>query len=131
MKKKLAKSLSVLIFLLVSMLAFWVPQPSAVTTSKTMPGKMVLDDPDRQVTKFAGNQGKVRFDHQQHVDAKPVSGQGAKESCVTCHHTNSKTLTEAVKEEVLKCTECHKDKEATNEIDGTNEDKKFKDLKSA
>ncbi|MBL8152068.1 MAG: cytochrome c3 family protein [Blastocatellia bacterium] len=127
---KLIKGLLVGTFVLAATLAFWVPEPGAAAMSKTMPGKMVLDDPDKQVTEFAGDYGKVPFDHQQHVDAKPVSGQGAKESCVTCHHTNTKKLTEAVEEDVLKCTVCHKGEETTNEIDGTNEDKKFKGLKS-
>lgn len=85
--------------------------------SRTMPGKLTLDDPDKGVTEFAGDKGKVPFDHDQHA---------ALDTCVTCHHTNSKKLTKAVEEDVQKCVLCHKDEEKPCEFEGTNEDAKFK-----
>ncbi|MBX7223954.1 MAG: cytochrome c family protein [Blastocatellia bacterium] len=99
-----------------------VGQPATITLedvkgSRKMPGKMVLDDPDNKVTENAGDKGKTPFDHDQHV---------ALDTCVTCHHTNTKKLTKAVEEDVLKCGACHKAEESTCELEGTNEDRKFK-----
>lgn len=85
--------------------------------SRTMPGKMVLDDEDAGVTMYAGDKGKVDFDHDQHA---------ALDTCVTCHHTNTNKLTKAVEEDVMKCAVCHKDEETECETEGTNEDRKFK-----
>jgi hypothetical protein len=109
----------VMVFTIVALLAFWMPQSgwAVKPPSKTMPTKMMLDDPDKKESPFAGDKGKTPFDHDQHV---------AKDSCVTCHHTNTKKLTKAVEEEVRKCSECHKADDATTELEGTNEDNKFK-----
>lgn len=117
--QKMVKGLLVIAFTLVAMLAFWIPQSGAAVKpgSKTMPTKMVLDDPEAKVSEFAGDKGKTPFDHDQHV---------AKDSCVTCHHTNTKKLTKAVEEEVRKCTECHKADDSVTDLEGTNEDFKFK-----
>ncbi|MEW6730623.1 MAG: cytochrome c3 family protein [Acidobacteriota bacterium] len=126
-QKKIIKGILVMAFAISAVLAFWVPEPGAVAKpSKTMPGKLMLDDPENKMTQFAGDFGKAPFDHDQHVKAKPVSGEGTQEKCVTCHHTNTTKLTEAVEEEVQKCGVCHKAEETTNEIEGTHEEKKFK-----
>ena len=118
-RKRTAKGAMVMIFTIVALLAFWMPQMGASVkpTSKTMPTKMTLDDPDKKVSAFAGDKGKAPFDHDQHV---------AKDTCVTCHHTNTTKLTKAVEEEVRKCSECHKADDGTNDLEGTNEDNKFK-----
>ncbi|MCS6886227.1 MAG: cytochrome c3 family protein [Acidobacteriota bacterium] len=102
--------------------------PVVATIGQTMPGKMVFDDPENHNSPYAGDYGKVDFDHDQHVKARPASGGGEKESCVTCHHTNSSKLTEALEEEVPKCTACHTDTEGPSPLEGTNESKKFKGL---
>lgn len=130
-KRNRLKCLLVGLVTIVAVMVLWIPQPgitNAATPGKTMPGKMVFDDPENGNSPYAGDYGKVNFDHAQHVNAKPASGSGTKESCVTCHHTNSKKLTEAVEEDVPKCTACHTDTEGPSPLEGTNEDKKFKGL---
>ncbi len=100
------------------------------TGTKKIPGKLVFDntESDPKYTEFAGyvdDHGKAPFDHKQHVDYKGST-------CVTCHHTNSKTLVDKsgeASEPVMKCTVCHKDqqgKKTPSPIEGTNEDNKFK-----
>jgi hypothetical protein len=127
-QRRLVKGTIVIAMAIVALLAFWVPQPGAATkASKTMPTLVVMDDPDKKNTEFAGDYGKAPFDHDQHIAYSSYTPQ---DSCVVCHHTNAKTLTKAVEEEVLKCGACHKAEETTNELEGTNEDKKFKGLKA-
>lgn len=97
---------------------------AAVSDSKAkqaLPLLLVLDDLENKNTRFSGDYGKAPFDHDQHV---------AKDSCVTCHHTNSSKLSSAMEEPVLKCGECHQDEDRTNDIEGTNETKKFKGAKA-
>src|SRR5438876_615243 len=104
-QRSITKGVLVIAFAIIALLTFWMPKLSAVTKpSKTMPGKIMLDDPDNKNTMFAGPKGKAPFDHDQHV---------AKDSCVTCHHTNSKSLTKAVEEVVRRCDECHKAEDST------------------
>ncbi len=55
-------------------------------SKQTLPGKMVFDDEEKKFTIYAGDKGKSAFDHEQHV---------AKDSCLTCHHTNSEKLTKS------------------------------------
>lgn len=94
------------------------PVPAAKAPAKaTMPDFIVLDDAEHMRSEFAGDTGKTPFDHDQHVK---------KDSCVTCHHTNSKKLTAAMEEDVQKCATCHKATAGPSELEGTNEDKKFK-----
>lgn len=77
------------------------PQPE---TRQQLPGKMVFDDPDSTPPRspFASDKGKTPFDHGQHV-----AYDGS--TCVTCHHTNSAKLTQALEEPVQTCTTCHKE----------------------
>jgi len=82
-----------------------------------LPGKMVLDDPGQKMTIFAGDKGKTPFDHEQH---------SAKDSCVTCHHTNTEKLTKAIEQPVQKCATCHKADEEVCTVEGTREGKTFK-----
>src|SRR5687767_11326033 len=68
---------------------------SIAKSGKDMPAFIVFDDPEKGVTKHAeGKKPKAPFDHDQHV---------AKDSCVTCHHTNSPTLSITSDEDVPKC----------------------------
>jgi hypothetical protein len=121
--KRRIKVLFVFAFSILAAVTFLTPESGkAAEPGKTMPVQMVLDDVDKKMTENAGDYGKVPFDHDQHV---------AKDSCVTCHHTNSKKLTVAMEEEVSKCAVCHaKDDSKVNEIEGTNEDKKFKGVEA-
>lgn len=84
---------------------------------QTLPGKLVLDDPEKKMSEFAGDRGKTPFDHEQHV---------GKDTCVTCHHTNSEKLTKAMEEAVPKCTACHKADDGPAPIEGTREGMTFK-----
>lgn len=97
-------------------------EAGGITTrsSQTLPGVLVLDDPETANSKFAGDKGKTPFDHNQHIS------QRAAISCVTCHHTNSNNLTVALEEQVAKCSTCHLAEDSTCQVEGTNEDKKFK-----
>ena len=107
-------------FILLAMVTLCLPSSEiAAKAEKLMPDLIKLDDYDKKNTVYAGDRGIAYFDHNQHVAA---------DKCVTCHHTNSKSLTKAVEEPVLKCIACHKKVFTTNEIEGTNEDKKFKGL---
>jgi|GEM_PF-275419 len=92
--------------------------PSA-QAKQTLPGKMVFDNPDpkNKYTIYAGDKGKVDFDHEQHAK---------KDTCVTCHHTNSEKLTRAIEQPVMKCTTCHKAKEEVNQLEGSREGVPFK-----
>lgn len=91
----------------------YVPQDA----KQTLPGKLVFDDSEKHYTIFAGEKGKVDFDHAQHV---------AKDSCVTCHHTNSDSLSKAIEEPVARCTACHKMEDGKSELEGRRKDKTFK-----
>ncbi|MEW6737261.1 MAG: cytochrome c3 family protein [Acidobacteriota bacterium] len=129
-RQKIVKWTLVIVFAVVSLATFAVPWPElakAAKPGKTMPGLLVLDDEEKKVSEFAGSKGKTPFDHDQHIAYNSYSPQ---DGCVVCHHTNSKNLTKAVEEEVQKCTVCHKGAETDCEIEGTNEDKKFKGKKS-
>jgi len=123
MREKTRRSIKfalVAIFAVVAVFAIFKPEiGTAAGPTKVMPTLLVMDDSDKKQSENAGSFGKAPFDHDQHV---------AKDSCVTCHHTNSKKLTKAVEEEVQKCAVCHKADESKCETEGTNEDKKFKDL---
>lgn len=88
--------------------------------SRSLPSIIVLDNPDIPNSAFAGEQGKTPFDHDQHISER------AKTTCVTCHHTNSNSLTIKLEEDVLKCAVCHQESDTTCTIEGTNEDNKFK-----
>ena len=118
-RKRIIQGVLVAIFACIALVTLIYPQlgVAAHPVNKTMPTKLMLDDPDAKHSDFAGDKGKTPFDHDQHV---------AKDSCVTCHHTNTKNLTKAIEEEVRKCTECHKAEDGNTELEGTNEDQKFK-----
>lgn len=88
--------------------------------SRSLPSIIVLDDPELPNSAFAGEQGKTPFDHDQHISER------AKTTCITCHHTNSNTLTIKLEEDVLKCTVCHQQDDTPCTIEGTNETNKFK-----
>lgn len=88
--------------------------------SRSLPSIIVLDDPNIPNSAFAGDKGKTPFDHNQHISER------AKITCVTCHHTNSNTLTVKLEEDVLKCAVCHQADDTTCTIEGTNENNKFK-----
>ncbi len=90
---------------------------------QTLPGKMVFDDLEKKFTIYAGDKGKAPFDHAQHVRVK-------EDKCVTCHHTNSTKLTEAMEEPVAKCSVCHKLEETVSQVEGTREGQTFKGKKS-
>lgn len=124
-KIRYIKGVLVMLFAITALLAFLPDAGKAFKPSKTMPKLLVLDDPANKVSEYAGDKGKTPFDHEQHIKYSQYQPQ---DKCVVCHHTNSKNLTEAVEEDVLKCSVCHKGEETTNEIEGTNEDKKFKGL---
>src|SRR2546430_11579667 len=81
-------------------------------SKQAVPSKMVFDDPERKFTIYAGDKGKASFDHQQHA---------AKDSCVTCHHTNSEKLTKALEQPVIKCATCHKAEEEVCAVEGSRE----------
>ena len=86
-------------FVILSVFTLFKPEAGAENLKKQpMPGKMVLDDPDNKNTENAGLKGKTPFDHEKHV---------AKDTCATCHHTNSAKLTSAMEEDVKKCGACH------------------------
>jgi hypothetical protein len=90
---------------------------SSAQEKQSLPGKMVLDDPEHKMTVNAGDKGKTPFDHAQH---------SAKDKCVTCHHTNTEKLTSAIEQPVMKCAVCHKKDESTCQVEGTREGKTFK-----
>lgn len=92
----------------------------ATRSSQVLPGILVLDDTEKPNSIFAGDKGKTPFDHNQHISKR------ADISCVTCHHTNSKNLTVALEDNVAKCSTCHLADDSPCQIEGTNEDKKFK-----
>ncbi len=87
--------------------------PARTASGQQLPGMLVLDNPTSKppYSPFAGNKGKTPFDHPQHV-----AYEGSK--CVTCHHSNSTTLTKALEETVPKCTECHQAKDAMVKFKG-------------
>jgi Class III cytochrome C family len=127
-KKNIAKIACSLAFIVLAIVSFWSQQSKVSAKPKQeLPKLMILDDPDKKKTEFAGDKGKTPFDHDQHI---AYSSWQPQDKCVVCHHTNTNKLTEAIEEEVLKCGVCHKLEETTCEIEGTNEDKKFKGLKS-
>jgi len=90
---------------------------SGLQSKQSLPGKMVFDDEEKKFTIYAGDKGKSAFDHEQHV---------AKDSCVTCHHTNSEKLTKALEKPVMKCSACHKADDGVCADEGTREGKTFK-----
>jgi hypothetical protein len=101
------------------------PKSLIAKAKQELPKLMILDDPDKKKTEFAGDKGKTPFDHDQHIAYSTWQPQ---DKCVVCHHTNTNKLTEALEEEVTKCGVCHKLEETICDIEGTNEDKKFKGL---
>ena len=125
-RKNFIKWTSTTIFFIIFTLSLFAPSPGAAENAKqAMPSVIVFDtyheEETKRITKFAGyidndKWGKAPFDHDQHV---------ALDSCVTCHHTNSKNLTKAMEENVPKCGDCHKESDEECTIEGTNEDKKF------
>lgn len=88
--------------------------------NRTLPSIIVLDDFELKNSVFAGDKGKTPFDHDQHISER------ADITCVTCHHTNSNSLTIKLEEDVLKCTACHQKEDSNSTIEGTNENNKFK-----
>jgi hypothetical protein len=94
-----------------------VASTSAYQSKQTLPGKMVFDDPAHNFTVNAGDKGVAPFDHAPHA---------AKDTCVTCHHTNSEKLTSALEQPVMRCAVCHKAKEETCSVEGSREGKTFK-----
>jgi hypothetical protein len=119
MNLKTIKLILLTAFTLLFAVTLLLPELAAATKpSKTMPAFIVLDNPEKKMSEHAGDKGKTPFDHDQHV---------AKDSCVTCHHTNSEKLTKAVEEDVLRCTVCHKAEDTEkSELEGTREGKTFK-----
>jgi len=89
----------------------------SLQSKQTLPGKMVFDDPARPFTMYAGDKGQSPFDHEKHA---------AKDSCVTCHHTNLEKLTKALEQPVMKCATCHKDEKETCAVEGSREGQTFK-----
>src|SRR5262249_10340522 len=92
------------------------PTPTPTGPKQNLPGKMVFDDLARKFTIYAGEKGKASFDHDQHV---------RKDSCATCHHTNSDKLTRALEQSVSKCSTCHKAEDSDCTVEGLRGDKKF------
>ncbi len=90
------------------------------TNNRLLPDILVLDDPQTANSVFAGDKGKVPFNHNQHIS------QRANITCITCHHTNSNNLTSKLEEPVTKCTNCHLVDDSICQIEGTNEIKNFK-----
>lgn len=86
--------------------------------------KIILDDPDKKRSSAAGDKGITYFNHEHHAFPKRYAKY--KDSCVICHHTNTKSLTKAMEEGVRRCDDCHKTDDSTCEFEGTNEDVKFK-----
>jgi Class III cytochrome C family len=121
-KIKKIKFMFITIFSCLFIISFILPNINLSLTkafSLVMPSILVLDDPDNGNSKFAGGRGKTPFDHDQHISTR------ANTTCVTCHHTNSNSLSIAIEEEVPKCTTCHIEDESTCQIKGTNETKNF------
>lgn len=127
-KIKKIKFMLITIFSCLFMICFVLPNINLSLTkafSRVMPSILVLDnsdDPKNKNSSFAGDRGKTPFDHDQHISTR------AKTTCVTCHHTNSNSLSVAIEEDVPKCTTCHIENDSTCEIKGSNDSKNFTGL---
>jgi hypothetical protein len=120
-KKVLIKIALLAIFATISLMAFPPKLSLLAKASKNMPSKFTLDDESGKHSPYFGDQGKVPFDHDKHI--------AKEEKCVTCHHTNSDTLSKAVEEEVRKCSDCHRNEPSTCDLDDVSKTKPCKGKK--
>lgn len=131
-RTKIIKGALTLTFAFVALLIFAYPKLSAAILDefKEYPtgdkAKMILDDPEKKRSSAAGDKGITYFNHEHH--AFPKRHPQYKDSCIVCHHTNSKNLTKAMEEGVRRCDDCHKTDDSTCEFEGTNDERKFKGL---
>ncbi len=126
---RVVKGALVIAFAFIALLSLTYPKLTAAFETKDYPvgdkAKFYLDDPDAKRSSAAGSKGKTPFGHERHAFPSKY-GDKYKDSCVICHHTNTKNLTKAMEEAVRRCDECHKADDSTCELEGTYEDNKFK-----
>src|SRR5688572_29695686 len=119
-QKKILKGALVITFVTLALFGLFGQQLGAAAKpfSKAIPAILVMDDPDKKVSEFAGDYGKVPFDHVQHENYKEHSPQ---DKCIVCHHTNKETLVRnadgTASEETDKCSKCHKAEDSECEFD--------------